>query len=218
MFLKGIEIKKAPIFITLFLTLFLFVAQSFGATFSKPEFRLKELYHYELRRTNHKLYTNRFSLSVNYLNTKKITLFKITPFFELRRNIHKGLWERKEAGVEIDKDIFPWLYVGEAIQRGWMKEDYRYYGDYESRDYTESETRLCFAHNLISNKHIQLRGFILNEYTYDFDRGAGTRNEVAVGFVLPLNRHIETEINWRHIDRVHYYDSDTFEGALTLIF
>ncbi len=208
--------KKVLIFIKLFLILFL--SQSFAGRVSKPEFCLKELYHYDLRRANHKLYINRLSLSFDYLNKKEIALFKVTPFFEIRRNIHKGFWERKELGVEIGKDISPWFYLGEAIQRGWIKEDYRYFSDYESRDYTESETRLCFAQNIIANKHIQLKGFILNEYTYDFDRGVGTRNEVAIGFILPVNRYIETQINWRHIDRIHYYDSDTFEAALTLIF
>ena len=210
--------SKTSISITLFLVIFLFVFQSFGGTISKPEFRLKELYRYELHRAHHKLYTNRLSLSFDYLNTKDIVLFKVTPFFEIRRNLHKNLWQRKELGVEIGKEIFPWLYLGETIQRGWMKEDYRYYGDYECRDYTESETRLAFTHNLFSNKYIQLKGFILDEYTYDFDRGAGTCNEVAIGVVLPVNKHIETQINWRHIDRIHYYDSDTFEAAFTLIF
>lgn len=205
-------------FLLCILMMFLFVSESFAAKISKPEFRLKELYRHDGRRSKHRLNVNRLSVSVDYSHDAKNTLFKITSFFELRRNTAKGLLERKELGVEIGKDIFPWLYIGEAIQRGWMKEDYLSYLDYKKRDYTESETRLLLNYNILSNKYIKLTGFVLDEFTYDFDTDAGVRNEVALGFTLPLNKYLETEVNWRHIDRIHEYDSDTFEAGLTLIF
>lgn len=196
----------------------LFINSVVWAYWKKPEFRWQQLYRYELNRNKHRLYTNRFSATFNYLNKEVNPLFKITPFFEIRRNIAKDLWERKELGVELGKEILPWLYVGEVIQMGWMKEDYRYYMDYERRDYAESETRLLLSHNLLSNKYISLRGFVLNEYAYDFERETAARNEVVAGLIIPIGKHIETTINWRHIDRISYYDSDTFEASLTLIF
>lgn len=184
----------------------------------KFKFSWKQGYRYDLRQDNHQLYINRFSFIFNCLGGIDKPLLKLMPFFEIRRNIDKDLWERKELGVEIGKDIFSWLYIGGSMQKGWMKEDHRYYANYEKRDYTELETRLLFNHNLISNKYIKLKGFLLNEYTYDFDKGQARRNELVAGLIIPLAKFIETEVDWRHIDRIHYYDSDTFEVSLTLLF
>jgi len=147
-------------------------------------------------------------------------LLKLIPFVEIRRNIERNFWERKELGLETGKDFFPWVYLGESIQYVWTREDLTnvYYPAYEKKDYMESETRLLLSHNLLSSRYLKLKGFILNEYTYDFDKGKGARNEVAIGLIMPLGKYIETQINWRHIDRVHYYDSDTVEAAVTLVF
>ena len=190
----------------------------FAAFDKKPEFRWQQLYRSDFNREDHYLYTNRFSAAFNLRDKEEKVFLKLEPFFEIRRNINKDLWERKELGLEIGKDIFKWLYVGQIIQKGWMHEDYRNYADYEKRDYTESETRLLVKHELISSKYIKLKGFAFSEFTYDFDKGQASRNELAVGLTAPLSKYIEAEINWRHIDRIHFYDSDTAEASLTLIF
>lgn len=171
-----------------------------------------------MRRDEQDLYINRLSAAFDYLNKIEKPLFKVTPFFEIRRNIGRDSWERKELGVEISKDIFPWLYLGEAIQQGWMKEDYRYDYDVEKRRYAESETRVLFSHNLLESRYLEIKGFVLNEYNYDFNRGAGVRNEVAMGIKVSAGKHAEVDIHWRHIDRIHYFDSDNIEAGLTLIF
>ena len=200
------------------LFLLLLISHTFALWSKKPEFRFQQLYRYDTRQDNHQLYTNRISLMFNYLDKKEKPLFKITPFFEIRRNIDRDVWERKELGIEIGKDIFPWLYLGEAIRQGWMKEDHRFYVNYEKREYSESETRLLLSHNLLSSKYVKLKGFILGEYSYDFDIREGTRNELAIGLIMPVGKYIETGINLRHIDRIHYYDSDTIEASVTLVF
>lgn len=209
--------KKKILF---FSALFLCLAYSFSfAAFEKrPQIFLKQGYRYEYRRKRHRLYTNRLSALFTYRNQEANHLFKIEPFFEMRRNIVWDLWERKELGVEFGKDIFPWFYLGESIQQVWVKEDHRYYRVYEKENFTESETRLMFSHNLLDSKYLKLKGFILGEYTYDFNWGAGVRNEAVAGLSIPLGRHIETTIDWRHVDRIHYYDSDTFEAWLSLVF
>lgn len=206
--------------VLIFIVLLLSLSISYSSAFSvkKPEFRWSQLYHYDLHRDNHELYTNRLSLTFNCWDNQKKPLLKLIPFLEIRRNIDRDLWERKELGIEIGKDIFPRLYLGEALQKGWIKEDYRYYANYEKRNYTDLETRLLLSYNLLSHRHIKLMGFVLDEYTYDLDRGAGTRNELAIGLIMPVGKYIETDINWRHIDRIHYYDSDALEASLTLIF
>jgi len=207
---------KISIFTGLFLLLAFLTA--FATWDKKPEFRWEQLYRYDLRQDKHQLYTNRISSTFNYLDNNKNSLFKLTPFFEIRRNIDKDLCERKELGVEIGKDIFPWIYFAESIQKVWMKEDYRYYANFEERDYMGSYTRLKFSHDLLPKTWMKLKGFVLDEYTFDFNRMSGTRNDVVLGLVLPLSKYVEAGINWRHIDRIHYYDSDTCEASLTMVF
>ena len=211
---------KVKIIVFLVLS-FLFIFSSAYADWAKkPEFRLTHLYRYDLRQDFRKLYADRISATFSYLDDEGKTLLKLMPFLETRRNIKWDIWERKSLGIEIGKDIFFWLYFGESIQKVWAREDYRnwYIPLYVKRDYMESVTRLCFTHNILSGKNFKLKGFVLNEYTFNFDRGAGVRNEVAIGFVLPLSKYIETSIDWRHIDRIHYYDSDTAEASLSLVF
>lgn len=208
--------KKISILTGLFLLLAFLTA--FATWDKKPEFRWEQLYRHDMRQDNHELYTNRISSTFNYLDNNKNSLFKLTPFFEIRRNIDKDLSERKQLGVEIGKDIFPWVYLGESIQKVWMKEDYRFYTIYEARDYVGSYTRLKFSHDLLPKNYVKLKGFVLEEYIFDFDRLAGICNEVALGVIMPLGKYVEAGINWRHIDRIHYYDSDTCEASLTLVF
>lgn len=184
----------------------------------KPRFQWTESYRYDLRQDNHELFTNRISSTFLYLNEEEECIFKLTPFFEARWNIDKDLWEREELGAELGKDFFSWLYVGESIQKGWMEEDYQSYDSYEKRGYLESETRFLLSHALLSTGKIKLKGYALNEYTYDFDAGEANRNEVVVGVTMPIGKYAELNLNWRHIDRIHFYDSDTVEGSVSLVF
>ncbi|MCM8801260.1 MAG: hypothetical protein NC912_04550 [Candidatus Omnitrophica bacterium] len=197
---------------------FCFTSFCFAYWQKRLQLRWQHLYHYDLRQDKHQLYNNRISFIFSYMDKHEKTLFKIEPFFEFRRNINKDITERKELGIEIGKDIFTWFYIGEVIQQVWMNEDYRYYTDYEKRDFTNSETRLLFKHSLLNKDKFKLEGFILEEYTFDFNRQKGLCNEVAIGFIVPLGKHLQVNLNWRHIDRIHYYDSDTFETSLTLFY
>lgn len=208
---------KSKVFILFIVFLITNISLAF-AGWEKPGFRWMQLYHYDTRQDDHQRYDNRLSATFNYLDSEEKSLFKLTPFFEIRRNIDKGLWQRKELGLEIGKDIVPWMYLGDAIQQSWKTEDYKYYDMYEKHNAAESETRLLFSHNLFSNKYVTLKGFVLDEYTYDFDRGAGIRNEVAIGVSVPIGKYVEAGMNWRHIDRIHYYDSDTVEALASLVF
>ncbi|MBM3246677.1 MAG: hypothetical protein FJZ13_05075 [Candidatus Omnitrophica bacterium] len=208
---------RAKIIIGTSLFLLFSAAVSF-AGWERPQARWTQLYRWDDRRDHNQLYINRLAVICDYLDAAEKSLFKITPYFEARRNIIDDIWVREELGVEIGKDIFPWFYLGEAVQKVWAKEDYHDYRDYKRNDCTESETRILFSHSLLPDRYFKLIGFALNEYTYEFDRGAGTRNEVAIGLTLPIGRFVETTVNWRHIDRIHYYDSDALEGSVTLIF
>lgn len=194
------------------------VSSVFAAWGKKPEIRWQQVYRYDLRQHDQQLYTNRLSLTFNCLDKKEKSLLKITPFFEARRNIREGLWEREELGIEIGRDIFSWFYLGESIQASWLRENYCNYTSHKRRDTIESETIFLASHELFSRKNFKLKGFVRDEYTYDFDIGAGTRNEITMGFIIPVGKYIETGLDWRHIDRIHDYDSDTFEVSLILVF
>jgi len=215
---KGGSLKvKINIFLGLS---FLFIFSSAYAGWAqKPEFRLSHLYRYDLRLDIHNAYIDCISAAFTYLDDKEKPLLKLMPFFKTRRNIKWEIWERKSLGIEIGKDIFSGVYLGESIQKVWAMEDYHnwYIPAYKKRDYMESVTRLCFTHNILSGKNFKLKGFVLNEFTYDFDRGAWLRNEVAIGIILPLSKYIETKVNWGHIKR-HSYDSDVVETSITLVF
>ena len=210
---------KAVISILLVSSLLLAPASVNAGWTKKPEFRLTYLYRYDLRKDFRNIYADCISATFSYLDDQGRSLLKLTPFFEMSREIKWDIWERKEIGLEIGKDIFPWVYFGDAIQKVWTREN-----DidwvipfYEKRDYMESETRLCFSRNLLSVKNFKVKGFILDEYIFDFDRGAWLCNEVAIGIILPLSKYVEAKVNWGHIKR-HNYDSDTAEFSLSLIF
>ena len=210
---------KVKIIVFLALSFLFIFSSAYAGWAQKPEFRLTYLYHCDLRQAMRNAYMVYISAAFSYLDDEGKTLLKLMPFLETRRNIRWDIWEKESLGIEIGKDIFSWLYFGEAIQQVWAKEDYHdwYIPLYVKRDYMESVTRLCFTHNLLSAKNFKLKGFVLNEFTYDFDRGAWLRNEVAIGIILPLSKYIETKVNWGHIKR-HNYDSDTVETSITLVF
>ncbi|MCM8796160.1 MAG: hypothetical protein NC928_05710 [Candidatus Omnitrophica bacterium] len=184
----------------------------------KPQLRLAELCHVDLNDSDDQFYAQHLSATFNYLNKQQEPLFKLMPFFEARRNFKRDIWERVELGLELGTDILPWVYFGQTIQATWLKENYCQYTYHKQREPIEWGTKLMFSYNILERKNLKLRGFILEEYTYDFDLGEGTRNEVAIGLAIPLGNYLETTINWRHIDRIHDFDSDTIEGALTFIF
>lgn len=211
----SMKVRKVLLATVVFL---LFSSICFAGFEVKPEFRWTHLYRYDNRPNKHKLYTNRLAAVFSYLNDTGKALFKIIPFFEIRVNTAGGFKERREAGIEFGKDIFSFLYLGESIQRIWAREDSKYYGQYQHREYMEAETRMRLSHNLIEKNKFKLIGFIYNDFTFDMDRNEGLRNELGFGFDIPIGKHLETTFNWRHIDRIHFYDSDILEGSLTLIF
>jgi len=206
---------------TAYLTVFL-VLQSFTGAYAgfeaKPEFRWLQYYRGDTRHEHDQLYASRVSAAFNYLNAQEKPLFKVIPFFEARRNFTSDLWERVELGAEAGKDVTPWLYVGEAVQYLWLHEQYLAYPSAKRRNSTESETRVVVSQYLLNKENFKLKGFFLNEFFYDFKKGAATRNEAAAGIIMPIGKHLEANVDWRHIDRIHDYDSDTVEAGATIIF
>ena len=44
------------------------------------------------------------------------------------------------------------------------------------------------------------------------------RNEITAGMSALFGKHWEIGLNWRHIDRISYFDTDAFEVFATLSF
>lgn len=52
---------------------------------------------------------------------------------------------------------------------------------------------------------------LLEEYTYAAQEHKATRNEIGVNIIIPVFKHLALSCGWRHIDRIHSYDSDQIE-------
>ena len=205
-------------FVLLLFGLVLFFSSAFASWDKKPEFRWTQFYRWDRHFDSDGIYSSRFSLSFGYLDGKGRPLFKVMPFFEMRRNFDADLWERRELGVEIGKDILPCLYLGESIQHVWKNEEVTASQKYEKENSVEAKTRLALSRKFFEKNSFNLKGFIIGEYTYDMNEGKGRRNEIIIGLSAPLGKHWEAGLNWRHIDRIHYFDTDTFEASATLVF
>lgn len=196
----------------------LFASNAFAGWDKKPELRWQETYQYDARYKNHNLYINRLSAMFNYLDEEDKSLFKFTPFYEVRWNFKAGFIQRNFFGLEAGKDFLPWLYLGQAVQYGLMKEDYIDKYHFATRWYTETQTNLVLSHELFSKDWFKVNGYIQDKLIYDIRRGDLERNEAILGLTFPIGKYVEFGIDWNHIKRVKHYDSDTFEGSLTLVY
>lgn len=207
---------RTPVLLLFCLTLFL--PSAFAGWSEKPVFSWTQFYRWDRHFNTDGIYSNRFALTLDYLDDEKKPLLKIMPFYEMRRNYDRNEWERREVGVEAGKNILPFLYLGESIQHVWRNEEVRQPLVYEKQNSLEAETRLVFSGNLLSKDSFSLKGFLTEEYTYVTDEGRSMRNEITAGMSVLFGKHWEFGLNWRHIDRISYFDTDTFEAFLTSSF
>ena len=146
------------------------------------------------------------------VNRAEVDFFKdqkwtVLPFFESRVDVDDGEWSRVEAGGEFGVHLFPWFYLGNGIQQAWLHPD---------DDRSEWEVRTVLSWPLpLAVRSEKLSLYALNEWTFDIDKGEGQRNEVGVGFRIPLPwKPFSSQLGWRHVDIIHDSDMDQFEGSL----
>ena len=145
--------------------------------------------------------------------------WRALPFIELRRDADRGAWSRVELGAEFGFKPFPnlippfcWFYVGHSLHQAWVS---------PGRDHPEWEIRTLFdfPFPLIQVGSRKASIFLLNEYTYDFRRGAGIRNEASAGLRVPLPLpRFSFLLGWKHVDPVHFRDMDQVEASLLVEF
>jgi len=135
-------------------------------------------------------------------------VLEIQPFVETRYLWDKEKWDRTELGAELGVRFIKWVYIGESIHYAWLK-------DFE--DTPELESRLEIGIPFVLNSEgYQITLALLEEYTYSIEEGKATRNEIAGIFYIPVFEHLDVSCGWRHIDRIHDYDSDQVEISAVL--
>jgi len=164
------------------------------------------------------LYITRAKVVVEYNFPGIGRTVKILPFFEYQSNFDTNTWWRKELGVEIGSAFFnDCLYIGSSFQHIWQKEEN--YPVELLDETTECRMRLVVTPPLkwgIFRDRVKLR--IFDEYTYDFTRGQCTFNDVGVIFDCKVFDWLRVPVGWRHIDRVHDFDSDVLEFSVLFSF
>lgn len=191
------------------------VSLAFAAWDDDPELESSTSFSYDHDTSEHHLLKEKVSAGFTYNGEDNKQLFELEPYYEASRNLRREKWQRQELGLVIGKDVLPWFYLGQAIQAVWSDEDHSDYRYYQEHNVTEAITRLTLSKDIFTTK---LKGFISNDYIYEFDSGAGVRNEVMADLSYPVFKNTQAGMDWRHIDRVHNYDSDTLETFLNLRF
>lgn len=163
-------------------------------------------------------YLTRAELIIDYNFPQSERIIKILPFFEYQHNLETGSWWRREVGAEIGTSFFnDCFYYGASFQHVWQVEEN--YPDEPIEETTEWESRLVISPPIpwgIFKDRVTLRLF--EEYTFDFTRGQATFNEVGVIFDWQICNWLKMPMGWRHMDRVHDFDSDLIEASLVFSF
>jgi len=191
---------------------FLFASATLAfADWQKPELKFTQVYREDVRGKVGDLFIERLSAKVSYYKDENL-LFEVSPFFEKRisvYNIENEIWVKQKSGIEVGTDLLPWLYFSEAFQ-------YTYFEDAD--DSPEIETSLILSNRLMSLGDKELKWFGFGQHVFDLDEEKGTRNESGLGVMLPVSKYLNAKLNWRHIDRIHKYDSDTVELSFDCVF
>ncbi|MFC1593977.1 hypothetical protein ACFL38_01455 [Candidatus Omnitrophota bacterium] len=181
------------------------------ADFSKPETEVSTLYRYDPNNTDNNTAIAVVSLSSDYLDSEGKPLCKLAAFSETRRNIDRNDTSRQELGFELGKDVVEWFYIGASLKYVWLHENFEYEAIFQRSQGMEIEPYFVLSNQLFAYKDFKVDWFIEDAATYDLRSGYIKRNEAAFGLVFPFSEHAATTVSWRHIDRIHYYDSDLFD-------
>lgn len=136
---------------------------------------------------------------------------RLSLFTETRYNYEPAQWSRVEVGCEAGYRLCTWLYAGESIQYALLECE---------PDTLEAETRLLgllpIGKSFFGCNRLNL--YCFEEWTFGFRRGQATRNEVGVGCSASLTEHATVALGWRHVDRIHDFDSDQIECSIRYVF
>lgn len=191
----------------------------FAGVYKLP-LRYSLTFNHDIRHADENFYANRLeTLLVKKINSspgKEVSL-KVIPFVEVRHNVARRKKERVSAGVELGFNWRDFFYLGEQLRQVWRSEPVYNRGVIKDTDMFEALSIVSLSRQLIPGKDI-LKGYISGEYTYDFRLGRGTRIEAIAGVLIPLGKEARLNLDWRHRDRIHADDCDTFEAGVAYNF
>ncbi|TAN60633.1 hypothetical protein EPN16_04930 [bacterium] len=208
--------KKVILLILSFIVFFYPLAL---ANIAAVPMRYTVLYNNDIRHGEENFWSNRlegFFEKDIYLGSKEVTA-KMIPFVEQRYSIDRHKRERTMAGVEFGVEPTEFLYIAEQFRYSWYSETLHRHELVERVGMPESLIRIILSHQLVPGKEI-LNGYAGSEYTYDFRNGRATRVEVVAGLLAALGKGWQASVDWRHRDRIHGFDSDTFEASVSYDF
>lgn len=164
---------------------------------------------WDLRGADGNIYLNRFSI---YKNLEPFDI-EISGFGEIQWNFDISKEEKITSGVQVEKYLFKYVYLGESLQ--FIAGQILDYMSYRSENQSvETTTKLGFLFPL--SKKISLR--IWDEYSYNLEKGAAGLNELMVETYYKVNKNLDIGIGWRHADRIHNFDTDYCSTSFTLKF
>jgi hypothetical protein len=158
------------------------------------------------------IYLGRLSLRFNPIAKIHNRQAVITASGEVRHSLDKNRSFGERIGLEVGSSLLDWVYLGTQInflfslREGGVEpheDEFHWQGNVVITPWTyklpKGNLKLCLS----------------NEYSYNLTEGVPFRNEVAVTFDWEVSERLTIPVGWRHIDRVHYYDSDQIEiGAI----
>jgi len=160
----------------------------------------------DIRNNDNSIYLNRFSVSKNISEYD----IKTSIFSELQWHSGTSRWEKITAGVEAEKPFLKYFYCGESVH--FICGQILDYMTFDPGNMSvEATTKLGFAYPL--SKKLSFR--VCNEYSYNLEKGSAGLNEVLVDIPYQINDNLCFGIGWRHVDRIHAFDSDYAVTSIT---
>lgn len=199
---------------------FVFFSYSLAlANIAAPPMRYSVLYNNDIRHGEENFWSSRLEAFFEkglYLGSKEVSA-KMIPFVEQRYSVERRKRERTMAGVEFGIEPSGFLYIAEQFRYSWYSEALHQRRVIENTDMPEALTKITLSRHLIPGKET-LKGYVSAEHTYDFRDGRASRVEVIAGILTALGKDWQANVDWRHRDRIHNFDCDTFEASVSYDF
>ena len=164
-------------------------------------------YLYDVRGDDGDIYRNRLSIH------EKLDAYNIdiSGFGEAQWNFDLNDWEKLMLGVEVEKKLFKYIYIGQSFQfiSGQILDYMVFNPDSRSIDTT---TKIIFKYPLL--KYLDLKLF--EEYSVNLEEGKDECNEIGAEFIYNLKDFCSLGVGWRHTDSIHSFDSDYITSSVKL--
>ncbi len=173
------------------------------------EIRDKTSYLFDVRGDDGDILLNHFCLHKN-IESIKTGLF---AFSELQWSFETSDWEKITMGIGAEKTLWNYLYASQTIQliSGQILDHIDLKTDNISYDAT---SRIGLYVTLPKNFALD----IFEEYSYNIEEGKEEYCESVAELIYNFKESCSLIVGWRHIDRVHRFDTDYITSSVSLKF